>query len=754
MSEHKQGYGQIEEMLRVLCQSQEGGGSPEEQDAASAFAHFLDEMPGGFLIYHAEPGEKIIYANQALLHIFRCDTMEQFRAFTGNSFRGLVHPGDLDAVEKSITDQIASSQFDLDYVEYRIFRLDGAIRWLQDYGHYVHTDTVGGIFYVFLWDATEKREQLLSEKNKLIEESQDKEHKLQTLIQKFDKERSLINQEYLRQLEVIEGLSISFESICYVDLDRDQVVPYRLSPRNLVLFDEGHHSRPYSDYAAAYVERWVHPEDRETVTRLTSLEYIREKLSQCKTYYLNFRIMAEEGPQYFQLRVVNVSRGDGVYQAVLGYRRMEEELRLQMEQQALLSEALAKANSAISSKNTFLSNMSHDMRTPLHAIFGFTSLARLSLNSPKEAGEYLNRVDTAGRQLLDMIDKVLEMSALSAAAGVDERACDLAVVAEEACGTLRAQAGEKGVALTLDCDALRQSVVFTDHDKVRRMLLCLADNAVAYTPSGGKVTVRVEQTRDLPNGYAMYRLTVADTGIGISPDFIDKIFEPFSREKSSTLSGVHGIGMGLTIVKSIVDLMNGKIEVDSAVGRGSTFTVTLTLRTQDAPASPAAPSWPVQVEPEPEPPAEPEPEEDEAEAAPEEEKERPMRILLAEDNELNREIEMELLTRQGFAVDPVENGWLALGRMEKAAPGDYDLIIMDLQMPVMDGWQAAAAIRALPNPELADTPIIALSANALNGDQLRSRAFGIDRHLPKPMDLPLLLRTIAELTGRDVAEEK
>ena len=714
----------------------------------------LGAMPGGFFVYRADGDQELIYANDACIRIFGCDTLEQFKELTGFTFPGMVHPDDIQKVQQSISRQIAADVNKMDYVEYRIITQDGTIRWIQDYGHYVRTDAVGGIFYVFLWDATEKREQMLSEKNKLIEESQDKEHKLQTLIQKFDKERSLINQEYLRQLEVIEGLSVSFESICYVDLDRDQVVPYRLSPRNLILFDEEHRSRSYSDYAAAYVDRWVHFEDRETVTRLTSPEYIREKLSQSKTYYFNFRVIAEEGPQYFQLRVVNVGQGNGVCQAVLGYRRVEEELRLQMEQQALLSEALAKANSAISSKNTFLSNMSHDMRTPLHAIFGFTSLARLNLDDPKEAGEYLDRVDTAGRQLLDMIDKVLEMSALSTTTGMDERICDLAVVAGEVCNALRTQAREKGVTLTLDCDALRQSAVFTDHDKVRRMLLCLTDNAVTYTPSGGSVTVRAEQARELPNGYAVYRLTVADTGIGINPDFIDKIFEPFSREKNSTLSGVHGIGMGLTIVKSIVDLMDGKIEVDSAVGRGSTFTVTLTLRTQDTPASPAAPSWPVQVEPEPEPPAPPEPEEDEAETAPEEEKERPIHILLAEDNELNREIEMELLMRQGFTVDPVENGWLALGRMEKAAPGDYDLIIMDLQMPVMDGWQAAAAIRALPNPGLADIPIIALSANALSGDQLRSRAFGIDVHLPKPMDLPLLLRTIAELTGRAVAEKE
>ena len=190
---------------------------------------FMDEMPGGFFIYHADGNEEIIYANKALLRIFMCDTMKEFRQLTGNSFRGLVHPEDLEEVEESIRDQIDKSQYDLDYVEYRIIRKDGAIRWLEDYGHFVRSKSSGDIFYVFVGDSTEKRERLLSERAALVYQSMAKEQELQALVEQYDKELKIIRQEHLQRLEVIEGLSINYDSIFYVNLDTDKIIPYRLS---------------------------------------------------------------------------------------------------------------------------------------------------------------------------------------------------------------------------------------------------------------------------------------------------------------------------------------------------------------------------------------------------------------------------------------------------------------------------------------------------------------------------------------------
>ena len=716
----------IEQMLRVLYQSQRPGSTEETQtgeecrELTDGFVQFMDEMPGGFLVYHADRDEEIIYANRALLRIFQCENMEEFRAHTGNSFRGLVYPDDLDEVEKSIRLQIEASQYDLDYVEYRIRRKDGAIRWIEDYGHFVQTDSGGGIFYVFLGDATEKRDRMLLEKNLLVNERLERDQRIQNLMEEYDKERSQASAEYLRQLEVIEGLSINYESICFVDLDLDQIQPYRLSERTSVLFYDKLTSRSFSEYVVQYVEMWVHPEDKAMVARATSPDYIREKLADGQTYYFNYRAVVKKEQQYLQLRVVNVSHEDGVRQVVLGYRRVDEELQRQMEQQSLLAEALAKANLAITSKNTFLSNMSHDMRTPLHAIFGFTSLAKLNIENTAEALDCLERVETASRQLLDMIDKVLQMSSMDEAAELKEMECDLRGTVGDIYSFLEPQAHEKDITFTLDFDSLRHNIVFTDEEKLRQLILYLANNALTYTNPGGRVAIRLEEGEELPNQYAVYHITVEDTGIGISPEFLDKIFEPFSRERNSTLSGIHGIGLGLTIAKNIVDMMGGVLSVQSVVNKGSIFTAAFRFRVQEWHSTARKPAS------------------DEA----------AFRILLAEDNEINREIEMELLGELGFEIDPAENGKIALEKMDQAPPGHYDVVLMDLQMPVMDGWMASLAIRALRDPAKAGVPIIALTANALESDRRRAKECGIDAHLRKPMDLALLLRTMEELTGK------
>ena len=204
---------------------------PDSQDVRAALniMKFMDEMPGGFLIYLADEEQTIVYANKALLQIYQCDTMREFRELTGNSFRGMVHPDDFAEVERSIWEQVSESRFDLDYVEYRIIRKDGAVRWIEDHGHFVRSKTAGNSFYVFLSDATDKR-------NRRQAEEAQRERQLQALIQEYKEERSQIKQEHLRRLEVIEGLSVNYESILYVDLTKDTIFPYRLSSRTQLQF--------------------------------------------------------------------------------------------------------------------------------------------------------------------------------------------------------------------------------------------------------------------------------------------------------------------------------------------------------------------------------------------------------------------------------------------------------------------------------------------------------------------------------------
>lgn len=701
----------------------------EEQDiqAARDIMSFMEKMPGGFLIYRASEGEEIIYANGELMRIFRCGNMEEFRQLTGNSFRGMVHSEDLDAVEESIREQITSSRFDLDYVEYRIVRKDGSIGWVDDYGHFVHSDIVGDIFYVFVVDATEKKERQQMEQILRRQEQERGEQRWKDLIEKYDKERSQLNQEYLRRLEIIEGLSVNYDSIFYADLDTNTVLPYRLSGRAESVFDD-RAIMEYSKFILSYVDKCVHPEDQARVAREASLDGIRQKLANDLTFYLNYRVIGDESVEYLQVRFVNVGREDQVSQIVLGSRRVDEEIEKELEQRRLLEEALHNANASIAAKDSFLSNMSHDMRTPLNAIFGFTALARRHLDDQDLVSEYLDRIESSGRLLLDLIDKVLKLSWMdSNEPRVEETPCSLEAILRGVQDFLMPQAEEKGLNFTLDCSQVQHDAIYGDQEKLSQLVMYLANNAVTYTPSGGSVSLRAVESEALSVDSAIYRIEVEDTGIGISEEFIHEIFDPFTRERNTTLSGIHGIGLGLTIAKNLAELLGGDIEVESEVDKGSTFTVLLRLRQQT------------------EEKTEPEPEEDNWE-------ESNCRILLVEDNEINLEIERTILTHMGFPVEVAEDGSIAVEKVKAAGPGAYDLILMDIQMPVMNGWEATETIRTLPDPALSHIPILALSANVFESDIQKSREVGMDAHLAKPIDVPLLLRTIREVVSRRRAE--
>ncbi len=695
---------------------------PQENETIQEIIAFMEEIPGGFLIYRADESEEIIYANKALLRIFQCDTLEEFMEFTGSSFRGIVHPEDLADVEQSIQEQIADSQHDLDFVEYRIIRKDQEIRWIEDYGHYIHIDSVGGIFYVFLLDSTNKKNRHLVEKERLLQEKKQKEQKLKNLIEEYDKERKLINQEHLRRLEVIEGLSVNYDSILYADLDADRILPYRLSSRTELQFGKKFQPRQLSWYISDYVNTWVHPEDRELILKVSDPAYIRKKLATSKTYYTNYRVISNGELQYLQLRIVNVGNRDRISQVVMGYRKVDEEVQREMEQKQLFEEALNTANIAINAKNTFLSNMSHDMRTPLNAIFGYTTLARKHMEDSQAVSDYLRKIDIASRQLLELIEKVLEISwSESNNTRITETECNLSDILQDIHENLLPQAEEKNIAFSVDSAGMTHCDIFGDQDKLRQLLTNLAANAITYTENNGTVEITAEELEKFPNNFAVYQFVVKDTGIGISKDFLKHIYEPFEREKNTTFSGIHGSGLGLTIAKNIVDMMGGTIQINSAPGKGSTFTVILRLRLQTHPLSCANHT------------------EDAFSSL------LNKKILLVDDNMANLEIETEILQGMGFIVETAINGQAAVEKMELASPEYFDLILMDIQMPVMNGWEAARAIRRLPEPSASHIPIIALSADAFDSDKQMSKESGMDAHLTKPIDIPLILETIAKI---------
>ncbi len=674
---------------------------------------FLDEMPGGFFIYQADEKEQILYANQALLRIFNCDTFAEFKELTGNSFHGIVHPQDLDEVHKSIQEQISNSQYDLDYVEYRIIQKGGGIRWVEDYGHFVRSEDMGEIFYVFVGDATDKRQRLWNERK-------EKEQKLQDQIKVYSHELKVIHQEHLRRLEVIEGLSSNYDTILYANLETDRILPYRASKRMASHFPAGRQSISYQTFIAEYVSTWVAMEDRDLFIQATAAGYVRERLMQTPTYYINYRVIDGSTSQYLQLRVADVSNDRQISRIVLGARQVEDEIQHEMEQKQILEDALYHAKIANNAKDTFLSNISHDIRTPLNAIAGFTALAKNHLEDSEKVREYLEKIELSNARLLHLLSDVLEISRIeSGMLLVETSECDLNDLISDLHAVILPKANAKQIAFSMDLSQVTHHKVLTDPAKLKQILLCLLSNAVKYTNPQGKVQIRIREKNERSCECALYEFSVEDNGIGICEDFHKIIFEPFERVKNTTLSGIYGTGLGLTIAKNLVQMMGGTIHISSALQKGSTFTVSLNLHVLSAPAS-----FP----------------EDDTDAL--EETIHGQKILLVEDNEINREIESELLKNLGFLVQEAEDGSVALDLISHASPDEYALVFMDIQMPIMDGYEATRAIRSLKDPALANIPIIALSANAFDEDRQRSMESGMNAHLAKPVDIPQLLGLI------------
>ncbi len=778
------------------------------------------------VMYHSVDGSKIISVNQAALDILGYDSLDEMAENGFDMIASSVMEEDREELLENI--RRLQEEGDSVSVEYRVRRKDGAIRYVM--GNVKLMRENDELRYQrFVLDCTDRK------------------------LQEEENER--------QQMELVQALSIDYKVVCFFDLETGIGKPLRVEEVSRQFKENFARELSFEESMEFYIQKYVCEEDREMVRQATSREEIEKGLSEGKQYHVNFRTIRRGQPEYYQMKIVRAGIRNGRGSIVLGIRSVDKEIRSEMEQRGLLKDALMQANRASKAKSVFLSNMSHDIRTPMNAIVGFTSLAMKHIDNRERMEEYLKKIMTSGNHLLSLINDVLDMSRIeSGKIRLDEKACSLPEILHSICNIVQADVHAKQLELHIDTLDIRNEDIYCDKLRLNQVLLNLLGNAVKYTGAGGAINMRITEKAGAPDGFAQYEFSIKDNGVGMSDEFVEHIFEPFEREKNSTTSGIQGTGLGMAITKNIVDMMNGTIEVESELGVGSTFTVSFVFRTRkDEKEEQAIPElkncralvvdddfntcdsvsymlgqiglraeWTLsgkeavlrtkqasmrkdgylvyiidwllpdmngievtrrvrQVMGDNVPVivltaydwSEIEEEAKEAgvtafcskplfmselrkclrtvigaEEQVEEEKDggavqfKAGRILLAEDNELNQEIAVEILGGAGFTTEVAENGKVAVEMLQRSDPGYYQLVLMDVQMPVMSGYEAVREIRQLENQRLAGIPVIAMTANAFEEDKQEALRNGMDGHIAKPINIELLFTTLNKVLAR------
>ena len=400
-----------------------------------------------------------------------------------------------------------------------------------------------------------------------------------------------------------------------------------------------------------------------------------------------------------------------IVSVLLANRDFTEEKKRELEQEEALRQEKIKAEKANKAKSIFLFNMSHDIRTPMNAIVGYSQLMKKELTNPKLV-HYQEMIEQSSKLLLSIINNVLDMARVeSGKMELDENFEVVGNVSQLVCSVFAAEASRKNIELHENVN-VEHKYVIVDSTKMQEILSNLISNAIKYTPEGGKVLIDVQELPYDKEGYVLIQTKVTDTGIGMSEDFLPSLFDLFTRERNTTLSKIPGTGLGMAIVKNFVDLMNGSIEVESKLGKGSTFTITIPHKIADKDYTyrniESSNECDIDF--------------------------KGKRILLAEDNELNAEITSTILSEMGFEVKVVEDGILCVNEIQRQPANTYDLILMDIQMPNMDGYKATHCIRHLSQFEKANIPIIAMSANAFEEDKKKAFDAKMNDYITKPID--------------------
>ncbi len=532
-------------------------------------------------------------------------------------------------------------------------------------------------------------------------------------------------QKELRYQAMMDTLAGDFTSAFYVDLKRDSLEVVRaMKGSHLVATAEHDAAGSFSAWCAYTADKVILPEYKEEFLAQFDPDFLKAYLKEHPMYVSRQHTWPNKnGFSSFEVRVARLHADEENFDVIIGYRPIDKIIAQEKETQEKIKAALAQAESANRAKSNFLFNMSHDIRTPMNAILGFSELLKRSSEDREKVLDYTGKIQRSGEYLLSLINNVLEIARIeSGKFTLEETVIDTYGIHEGLRAIFENQMKKKGIQFTGGIDSPYRHV-YADKVRIQEVLLNLISNAYKYTPAGGHIHFHVTAMPADENGISIFESVIRDDGIGMSQEFVKHIFENFSRERSSTESGQPGFGLGMAIAKSFVEIMGGTIAVESEPGKGTTFTVRIPHRVaeEDLCAAKRAAAAAKSIE--------------------------GLRVLLAEDNDLNAEIAIALLEEAGVTVERAADGVECLARLEERGAGYYDLILMDIQMPNMDGYRATEIIRAMDDKGLANIPIIAMTANAFSEDKKKALAKGMNGHVAKPIDMEVVKKTIGEVLG-------
>ena len=515
---------------------------------------------------------------------------------------------------------------------------------------------------------------------------------------------------------VATALAGDYFSIYVVDLDTDHFVEYSATKEFDTLGVEKN-GEDFFNLSRRNMSRLIYEDDRERFMGTFYREKIMSILERDKIFTMKYRLVFGDTPVWVSMKATLLEDKDGRH-LIIGTNNIGAQMEREEEYQQRVREARTSA------RNDFLANMSHDIRTPMNAIVGYTNIAKTNKHKPETVADALDKIGSSSHYLLSLINDILDISKIeSGKMQISYGPCDLAALFRRIEDITALQAKKKSLVINYCHDNICHYQVITDELRIEQIIINIVSNAIKYTPPGKTVDLIAEEVPS-PGGKNKYRFIIRDTGIGIKEDYMPHIFESFTREERTTVNRIQGTGLGLAITAKIVEMMGGTISVKSKLGEGSEFTVELEL----------------------------EPLETDSQANADNSENIDLaghRILLVEDNAINAEIARMILEQYGAEVQQAENGKTGLEALQEKGPGYYDAVLMDIQMPVMNGFEATKAIRALGGAYATALPIIAMSANAYDEDVRDCLAAGMNGHIAKPFNPDELMRILRRYISAD-----